>query len=411
MESRYDFYRILLPGAIMLGLVDVAIRLTTLGAPADVKAQAANALQFVEDPVRGVVIAFAFGIGLYFTEPGYNAPQFFYRIPSTHLHNILTDRYPDEPDLAKHSVSLYFRALDELVPDGLRERALLYGAFYRIGFQSIFFTLALAAALPACIVMVGGAQPRSDWVDPGAAAWLMLGAPMLVGTAAFVSALLPSRHPYARRLGGRFVSVVILAMATSAISWWTFVHPDAGPSFLFKNSDWVVGVATALHLTAWCLLRLRGPIRPFLRSLWVSKSTRPDRPHSDAQIALLDFSVVLPALSGLLVLGSEIDLAQILGVCALGTIALLLSAAKKHERRLAGIYANQNRWLDANLERVVALANPMRAGPDATTARGRSDTHLSGKVEIELSGTGGASRSPRSWRERFVSALARHQRL
>lgn len=360
MESRYDFYRIVLPGAIMVGLLDLAIRLTAMASEGDIKEQSRRALDFVEDPIRGLVLAFAFGICLYFTEPGYNAPQFFYRIPSSHFHSLLSKRVPSDPDLVKKALSLYFRALDELVPDSLQERALLYGAFYRIGFQTIFFTLAVASSLPLAIVALGGVDPPAEWSSPGLGTWLVVAIPVVVGSAGLVAARLPARHPQARRLGWRFTLGLGLLATGTTLGWISYTSPDTAEGLV--NPEAVVSALTGLQLGIWALLRLRGPIKPFVRSLWVPQSHRPDRPHSDAQIAFLDLSAFAPAAAGLLVLRPSIEFLQVVGVCLLGAIALLLSSAKKHERRLAGIYSNQNAWLDANVERVVALAAPSKPG-------------------------------------------------
>jgi hypothetical protein len=109
----------------------------------------------------------------------------------------------------------------------------------------------------------------------------------------------------------------------------------------------------------WCVLRLIGPLKPRWKRWTGETRAKPDVPHTELEIALLDGGAVLVSLAGLISLSGRLANVQILGLVSLQALALILSFLKKHERQLQGIYRNQVNWLDSNLEQVLALAGPL----------------------------------------------------
>jgi hypothetical protein len=162
VESRFDFYRILLPGALLVGLFDIVIRVIGATPGSQDWSDLIGVAEFLEDPLRGLVAAFGAGIVLYFIEPGNSAPQYYQDIPSQHLW-----RRMHEEGVTGGNISMFFRASDEFMPEALRSRALLYGAFYRIGFQVVVFTLLAASVLPLLIATLSRQDSAGPWHAPG----------------------------------------------------------------------------------------------------------------------------------------------------------------------------------------------------------------------------------------------------
>jgi hypothetical protein len=349
--SRNDFFRMLLPGAAVVFLLDLAARIVALhpAAPFNV----AQALpKFLEGPLRGLAAAFGIGFVLYFLDPGYGAPQFYQGIPSTHLKGLLERR-----GIKADAVSLYFRAMDELLPETLRERALLYGALYRIGFQLVLYTILVAGLLPTTILLLFRRLPPLTYGRPTPVLW--------VSWAAVTVAIM---IPFCKRaISGKSISPGPGILAAAAINVSASILAWVNLPFSFIPRVPPVALVTTVTLAvfgAWMVVRLVGPLNIWLRHLEGRLDAKPDRPHSPIQIAALDGSIAATSLTGLVVLWPILAPAQVAATSALLCTGLTLSYLRKHERQLSGIYRNQRQWLDARLESVLDLLPTEAKLPD-----------------------------------------------
>ncbi len=351
MESRFDFYRILLPGALFIGLIDIVIRVIAATPGPHDWSDLTRVASFVEDPLRGLVLAFGVGVILYFIEPGNSAPQYYQGIPSQHLWTRMR-----KEGVTGSNVSMFFAASDDFMPEALRSRALLYGAFYRIGFQVVVFTLLAAGVLPFLIVTLSRHDGSGPWHLAGGTRlgfWLV---GVSVAVATIVVATNTGRKTN-RAIGKLWVGAITMVLLNSA-AWANFAGQVTEEWTQWPNSYWLLAGVTTLTSAAWFLLRLRGPLRPFFRHLRKGGGRKPDRPHTAGQIALLDCAMSSHGFAGLLALDGKVSPAQFGAVVGMLTISLIVSLVKKYETRLAGIYKNQNEWIDRNFDRIVGRQEP-----------------------------------------------------
>ncbi len=341
--SRYDFFRMLLPGAAVVFLLDVAARIIALhpSAPFNV---AQGLPKFLEDPLRGLAAAFGIGLVLYFFDPGYGAPQFYKGIPSTHLKKLLQGR-----GMTADALSLYFRAMDELMPETFRERAYLYGALYRIGFQLVLYTLLVASLLPTTILLLFRRLPPLTYGRPAPILWLSWGAVIVTVIGPFIRQVITPKPKFP----GRGVLLAASIMAGLSIVAWV----NLPLSFIPRVPP--VGLATTVTLLAvgaWLIVRLVGPLGMWFKHIRNELGgAKPDKPHSPIEIFAFDSSVAVAGLVGLVVLWPVLAAAQVAAISALLCVGLTLSYFRKYERQLSGIYRNQCRWLDAKLDSVLQL--------------------------------------------------------
>jgi hypothetical protein len=293
---------------------------------------------------------------LYFLDPGYGAPQYYRGIPSSHLAKSLKDRgIKAETD----ALSLYFLAVDQLMPEAFRERVLLYGAIYRVGFQLVLYTLLVASLLPTAILAFFGSLPPLTYGTPSPVLWVSWGAVILTVIVPFVREAI-KRQP---RFPRRGVTVGCLTITALSVAVWI----NLPLSFLPKVRPLGSAIAVTLVVIGfWLLLRLVGPLRVWFQYLR-SGGGKPDRPHSASEVAALDGSIALTGLVGAIVLWPALTLLQVVAICTLLWLGLMLSGFRKHERQLGGIYRNQRFWLDGEMDSILELL-PAEDQPQAVTA-------------------------------------------
>lgn len=372
--SRYDFFRMLLPGAIVVFLLDLGLRVLLVDGGTHARTLE-NALTVIERPLVAITVAFAVGLVLYFVDLAYTTPAFWKNIPSSHLSIRLA-----EADVATDHLSLFFRASDELMPEAMRERALLYGALYRAGFQAMLFSITAAVVLPVAVLLempVGDLSPgfhlhRADW-------WVTGGLVLAFVALAPMRAVLRRQRRDLPETGP--VVFLFLALAPLLAMWldlrWRFLPfvPHHRPQLV-----WL----TTITLGVWWFLRVGGRPGSRLR-YWRGDSGRPDDPYSASTNWTLDALAATAAVVGSGMLVPHMSVGQVLAINGSALVGLLLSVLGKHERQLQGIYRNQNNWIDAHVADICKLAGP--ATGTSENAPPPTPSSLVGKLLQKLSGT------------------------
>jgi len=346
--SRYDFFRIVLPGGLVVFLLDLSARLI-LATPRVRPSILAAFPKFIEQPLIALAMTFGVGLILYSLDLAYYSPQIWRGIPSTVLREKI-------PDTRVDTTSLFFVASDQLMPAELRERALSYGSFYRLGFQVIFFTIIACLVVPVGIVLRLGNPPIVP--HPRVTTAVVIATLLVVPCA--LTPFIREAFKRRRRLPAlRFVLCIGLLVGASSAVWVDL--PFAYFPKPSQDAVWFT-IATAAYAFPWIGLRLLGPMKPRW-TVWrsVDKLPRPDVPHSDIEIAILDTGAVVLSLVATIALSGALSNMQIIGLAVLQALALVLSFQKKHERQLQGIYRNQVTWLNAHLDEILKLVPPAEA--------------------------------------------------
>jgi len=344
----------LLPGAAVVVLLDVVARIIALH-PVAPFIVAQSLPGFLENPLRGLAAAFGIGLVLYFLDPGYGAPQFYKDIPSTHLKKLLESR-----GVEAHALSLYFRAMDELMASPFRERSLLYGALYRIGFQVVLYTLLVASLLPTTILLLFRRLPPLTYGRPAPILWLSWGAVLVTVLCPFIRQRIAAEPKFPRK----GVSLTASSMAALIIVAWVNLPLSFVPTV---PPIWLATTVTFLAVAVWLILRLVGPLSMWLNYVRLG-GAKPDTPHPPIEIFAYDSSVAVAGLVGLVVLWPVLAPAQVVATSALLCVGLTLSYFRKYERQLSGIYHNQNEWLDAKLDSVLQLLPSEKKPPEPDSA-------------------------------------------
>lgn len=244
------------------------------------------------------------------------------------------------------------------MPGPMRERALLYGALYRLGFQVVLYSIIECLVIPVVILLLLSDPPAVRSPDPARPAVLvvLLALPVFLALP-FVREFLKSKD---RRCWPRWrLALPASALTTAAAVVWLdlpFQFLPGAP----RDRAWYV-LASVLAGFPWLTLRLTGPIKPRWHHWRGKERGKPDVPHRVTEIACLDGLPISVALVSTLALSSVLGDIQVLILGGLQAVALTLSFLAKHERQLHGIYRNQNRWLDGHLDQVIALIEPPSA--------------------------------------------------
>jgi hypothetical protein len=295
-------------------------------------------------------------------------------------------------DTKADPLSLFFLASDKLMPSEMRERALLYGAIYRIGFQLVLFTIIGCLVVPIGILF---RLPDPPIVQAPRIGGVTITALAIVIPCIFVPFFREAVKHKRRWPSWKFVLVIVLLVAGPCVVWLDLPYRYLPWS---PQADYWYVLAVVGYGLPWGILRLTGPLKPRWQRWTGETRAKPDVPHSELEIALLDGGAVLVSLAGLISLSGRLANVQILGLVSLQALALILSFLKKHERQLQGIYRNQVNWLDSNLEQILALAGPL--------------VHLAPNVEAVSAGSSPkdatvlvCARRPATWLARWASRL------
>lgn len=412
--SRFDLLRIVFPGAVATILATVALRLVALVPDATPilarhRELLVDGYTFLEDPFRGLAVAFALGYVLYFLDPGYQAGSYRRDLPSDHLSKVLEEcGYPraDRRDV-------YFLLLNEHMPADLRERSLLYGAFFRIGFLSIMLT-----QLTSVLIVIG-----LLYVTTAAATEASLAAifsPTAMGlTWSSIGVLLGGGWVFRRkrtkrdrrvRSEGAFLDsgngiallIILVGAATLAIG---MTHPELGLS----DGRLVVTVGLAVATSLWLGARLAGPLWEWAKAMVRGDPYyKPREDFSSDTELLLDYCLTVLVLASLTLMSNALGTVQLMLAAGLPLVALSLAFVRKHERQQHGIYRNQNAWIEEHLNLAVTLLPETRRsgaveGPSASSINGVSGGGHARPFRNALAVIGLAAliRLAARWRRRF----------
>lgn len=357
-SSRFDTLRVLLPGAVLITLVDLGARLiasmTVVRPSASGLVDAAQAfVDLVEDPFRGIVVAFGLGLILYFVNPAYATPQYWKDIPSEHV-----KQKADKDGLQNvDATGLYFLALNELMPTALRDRVLLYGQMYRIGFETVFYALLTVVATAVSALVIVGSSRSAFSLNQSAWIFLVL---LVIELALFAFRLEVLRKEdlvrQAKSIAKWTFAVPVSLIVLLAFGGWVglTVWPD-------KTGTVVIVLSATAAGAIWTLLRLKG------RDWWpyiifpIGRGTRPYRTtdaHSPFELLVLDAAFVTPWLFLMAGSSSALSVVHVGAPVALTMVALFLSHLRKYERQNHGVYRNQRLWIDLNWAEVRAKVDP-----------------------------------------------------
>lgn len=339
-SSRFDTLRILLPGAILITLVDFGARLTASATATRASSEgfvrtAQSFVDFVEDPFRGIVLAFGMGLVLYFVNPAYATPQYWKGIPS----EVVVEKVKEADFQGVSGTDLYFLALNELMPVALRDRALLYGQMYRIGFEMVFYALLTAVATATSALVVVGGSVSDFRVTTGG--WMLLA--VLILEAGVFMFRMNRASPHLSKWSYQ-IPVSLLALIPVG-GWFAMSRlPETTGTLILVSSS--VGAAAV-----WTLLRLKGGAWPSYVTSPTRRGTSPFRtadPHSAFEILVLDIAFVVPWLLLMAGSGEALTLLHLGSPILLTAAALLLSHLRKYERQNHGVYRNQKLWIELN---------------------------------------------------------------
>lgn len=332
--------RVLLPGGALVFFVSIGLRIVSGSVANDIATDLIEASDFLEQPLHAVVAAFTLGLVLYMIEPGNGAPQYYQNIPSSHLRTLLANRGKS----ADH-VGLYLLLTDEKLPDHLQERALFYGAVYRVGFQIVFFAFLMVGLVPLAVLLLDlDENPASIELAP-----VEIVALAVVGAGIawpFVRQALSGRS---LRLRSRLTLLVALVSVACLSAWATMI----AVSDIREAAMWTAGIANVVALLLWSILRLGGPWTARWAHFRGLTNQKPDVAHRPLQFGLIDLLVGLPAIGATVAIASLMSTGALLALMAILFAAVVLAHFRKHERQLYGIYRNQNLWLDNNIDSIL----------------------------------------------------------
>lgn len=146
--SSFEFYegiRILIPGALVVGAYEAVVATFRFEAP-----------QATSDALAAFVAALVVGMVAYFLDFPSKGTAFRYLLPDA---TVRQWNVPAPP--GRRPETLYFLILDEVLPAGLRNRALYYGSIFRIGYEAIYILFLTGfAVIGLCFLDLGHAHAR-----------------------------------------------------------------------------------------------------------------------------------------------------------------------------------------------------------------------------------------------------------
>ncbi len=358
--TSFEFYegiRIILPGALTVGLADAVVRTAS-----------ADGAGLGLDALPAVVAAILIGLAFHFIDAPAKATAYRTGLPTEALADF------GEPRVGKSVANSYFVILDDDMPPGIKARALYMGSMYRIGYEATFLLIVTSTVVLSQALWTR----RSIRIDPGAnpgPMWIALGA--LGGAWAF--ALYAHRMTASRRQathrqgteplpndwkidsGVTFVAASVLVMVFLAATVWDVAR-------------WPLLIPIAIELLHWTYRYSKGypksaddrmPRR--LRRFWsqwrlsrfkeLPPAVAPARRRANAVEATrhvaLAGAFLLIALVGAPIHTGWLDRTELLLWLITLVLGVVLVVARGHEVKLGGAYATQRTWLLLNKDKLV----------------------------------------------------------
>jgi len=336
--ASFEFYegiRIIIPGAIAVGLTDAVVRTAH---------PSGDGLGLTALPT--VVATVVVGLLFYFVDLPAKTPYYRTDMPTGAMADF------GRPKSKAHIVSLFLVFLDTEVPAGIKARALYMGSIYRIGYEAICL-LALASTFvlsqhlwTATPIRVDLASvPRDALVGSAGAIWLIV-------LAALGDKKVNTRRKNEKRSEGKptgtdrsdLTAIAVLVIAYIAmmgasgcvsVPRWALLCP-ATAAFLCWFLRYYKGYAAKRDTTGEELAK-RLPASALRATLLLAT----------CDLLLLLSYVGAPGHRGWL---GKYELAAWV---AADMVALALVVARGHERQLGGAYTTQRTWLQIERERLV----------------------------------------------------------
>jgi hypothetical protein len=329
--SSFEFYegiRILVPGAITLGLAEGVVRTVSSDG-------AGLGLSTFESFVASLLI----GLVFYFVDAPAKAAVAVPLRPTDTLFS-----WNVTPRKGTNTVNNYFVMLDQDIPGPIRARALYMGSMYRIGFEAVYLLALVSAALLSLGNWTSRSLPVAVHREPREV-WL--------GAAALVFVWLYSLYlDRAERKKKKKPTDV----RSKHFSWWDLLFMVVVVAIhvvLFLKHDdipgWLLVVPSAVLFGIWAVRYFRGYSKR-------ANGRSVTRPISAAHACLLLLVAQLSVLSTLVLRPfADAELSHVeLRAWLMGAVAaLVLVCARGHERRLRGAYVTQSTWLDLHKSEII----------------------------------------------------------
>lgn len=409
--ASFEFYegiRILIPGALTVGLAEGAAR--TLHADH-------SGLQL--GTFNSFVAALLIGLVFYFVDAPAKAAVFVPLRPTDTLFSWRDAR----PRKGATTVNTYFVMLDEYIPGPIRARALYMGSMYRVGFEAIYLLILASTAIltigvwsTETLVLDATDHPQEVWVA-GAVMVAIWGYSLYLDGAERnkekKATDIRSMHFWPRDLililvilalniliyvfHDRFASWVLIVPIAVLVALWATRHfrgyaePDESATATTRapattpahDPQPTVRVADRVRPQAAVPAKLDAEVQAEAGEEGPAESARPSagdapqtndtpgtsdgpskkaskkskrRPIAATHACLLLLAVQLSVLTVVAALpwssvGLSRDELRVWLFCAIA--AMVMVCARGHEKRLRGAYATQNTWLTLHKEAVV----------------------------------------------------------
>lgn len=351
--SPSDAYRIFIPGAVVVVLTVFSLRVVQLTPrPEDQSLlDGVNSLiSYIETPANATVLAITIGFVLFFLDPAYRTSGYMIGLPSNHL----KERLQSEGWETRGAANIYFKLLNEDMPTVLRQRALTFGAFFRIGVLIVLATLLVGVLLPVALLGVIGTSrgsPVTAIVPPTTLG--LLGFAIVGGlTAVFLYRRFTVKQEgtasvasydvtYVRVLNSTWTPVVIVGI--SGVVPWLLI----GLTRIGGAGSHIVFASAVASTVVWLVVRLMGPVG----SVFISIRSREPAYYRNDHYAprtefCLDAAYAASGLVGVVVVSPVLAPVQTIAIMSMIGLGLALSFLRKHERQQHGVYRNQNAWID-----------------------------------------------------------------
>src|ERR1017187_257579 len=344
--TQFEFYegiRIVLPGALTVGLANEVSRTFHLG------------FRLESDPLGGIAAAILIGLIFYYIDAPAKATVYYQNLP--------TDLFGKPENTVRRNYkmeNLYFVLHDEVVPRSIRARGLYMGSMYRIGLEAIYALMFSSVGVLATATILA----VKDWrgIHSAHPSWVP-GALGIASSALFVpySAELERR----RRRSGRTIPGEIsetVRKQVSALDWTLVLCLVLQiPYILDRRTFLPCALASDFLALVWWAVRY---FRGYKTNDGTDSIRRPlgriSAVIAAAIVALfIEFDAVM-----IVPLRGTITTFEYLEWTAVIMLTLGLICARGHEKRLGGSYATQNTWLSLHkdeLQRTYFSGRPPRS--------------------------------------------------